>query len=422
MTETRKERPSFQPYRPRTPDAPKALEGVRVVDFSRVLAGPFCTLTLADFGADVIKIEEPDVGDQVRNLSPKIGGYSTYFWSLNRNKRSVTLDLKSQEGRDVVLDLLAEADVLVENYTARVMKKFGLDYESIKERFPKLIYCSVSGYGRTSPLCDIPAYDSMIAAESGQISFNCNPGERPVVNSVPVVDFMAANNATIGILAALRARDKYGRGQFIDIAMFDSAMACLAYRGTDYFAAGENPLPTGRVSKTSAPGGEFDVQDGSVWIMITSDKMYNRLCSQVLDALHLLEDPRFANQALRHEHINELNDAVQEAFRSQIRDDVVQKMRAAGLPAGSVRTVAEAFNSAETVERGIMSDLPHPEFDHVPNISSVFRHMTYTPAVDPTPAPMLSAHTEEVLKEVAHYDDAKIAELKAHKIFSKNED
>lgn len=414
-----KARPSFQSYRPRTADAPLALEGVRVLDFSRVLSGPFCTQILADLGADVVKVEQPDTGDQVRNLSPGIGPYSTYFWALNRNKRSITLDLALQEGRDVVLDMLSEVDVLVENYTARVMRKFDLDYESIKERFPKLIYCSVSGYGRTSPLADVPAYDSMIAAESGQISFNCNPGERPVVNSVPIIDFMAAKNASIGILAALRARDLYGKGQFIDIAMFDSAMACLAYRGTDYFAAGENPVPTGRVSKTSAPGGEFDVLDGSVWIMITSDKMYQRLCTQVLDAPHLLEDPRFVNQASRHKYIDELNAAVQEAFRPHKRDDVVAEMRAAGLPAGSVRTVKEAFHAHETAERGIMSDLPHPEFDRIPNISSVFRHMTFTPAIDPVPGPYLGEHTEEVLKEIAHYDDLQISELEAQQVFSK---
>ena len=410
------DRPSFQPYKRRDPKLPLALSGIKVLDFSRVLAGPFCTQTLADLGATVIKVEEPVSGDQIRNLTPSIGRYSTYFWALNRNKQSVCIDLSQQAGRDIILDLLETVDVLVENYTARVMKKFGLDYDSIKDRFPHLIYCSVSGYGRTSALADVPAYDSMIAAESGQISFNCNPGERPVVNSVPITDFMAAKNATIGILSALIARDRFDQGQFIDIAMFDSAMACLSYRGTDFFAKGENPIPTGRVSKTSAPGGEFDVQGGSVWIMITSDKMFNRFCTQVLDAPDLLDNPDFADQKTRQRNIDAVNKAVAEAIAPYDRKTVVAKMRAAAIPAGSVRTVAEAFTADETAERGIMSDLPHPEVGHVPNISSVFRHMTFTPSADPIPAPELGEHTETVLRELVHYDDAKIAELRSKKV------
>ncbi len=414
-------RPSYQPYGARNPELPLALEGVKVLDFSRVLAGPFCTQTLADFGATVIKVEEPGCGDQIRNLTPSIGDNSTYFWALNRNKKSIAVDLNLEVGREVILDLLPEVDVMVENFTARVMKKFGLDYESIRDRYPHLIYCSVSGYGRTSPLADVPAYDSMIAAESGQISFNCNPGERPVVNSVPIVDFMAAKNATIGILSALRVKEATGKGQFIDIAMFDSAMACLSYRGTDYFARGENPAPTGRVSKTSAPGGEFDVRDGSVWIMITSDKMFERLCAQVLDADYLLDNPLFKDQKTRHENIDAVNDAVAEAFASRSRDEVVAEMRKAGLPAGSVRTVAEAFEAQETADRGIMSDIPHPKWGHIPNISSVFRNMTLSPAADPIAAPDLGVHTEEVLRDLAGYDENKLTLLRSQQVFGKVE-
>lgn len=417
MADFKDGRPSYQPYQSRNPDLPLALEGIKVLDFSRVLAGPFCTQTLADFGATVIKVEEPGCGDQIRNLTPAIGDNSTYFWALNRNKKSITVDLNLEAGREVILDLLSGVDILVENYTARVMKKFGLDYESIKDRYPHLIYCSVSGYGRTSQLAEVPAYDSMIAAESGQISFNCNPGERPVVNSVPIVDFMAAKNATIGILSALRVKEATGKGQFIDIAMFDSAMACMSYRGTDYFAKGENPAPTGRVSKTSAPGGEFDVQDGSVWIMITSDKMFERLCTQVLNADYLLDNPLFKDQRTRHENIDAVNEAVAEAFASRGRDEVVTKMRKAGLPAGSVRTVAEAFEAKETADRGIMSDIPHPKWGHIPNISSVFRNMTLSPAADPVAAPDLGAHTEDVLKEIAGYDENKLTLLRSQQVF-----
>lgn len=413
MTRTMTGRPTFPSYKSRPADAPVALQGIRVIDFSRVLAGPFCTQMLADMGADVIKIEEIGSGDQIRNLEPRIGDNSTYFWSLNRNKRSVAVDLSVPEGRAVILDLLAKADVVVENYTTRVMQKFRLDYASIGAQFPELIYCSVSGYGRSGPLANVPAYDSMIAAESGQLSFNCAPGERPVVNSVPIIDFMASMNATIAILSALRARDRLGKGQFIDIAMFDSAMACLAYRGTDYFAAGVNPEPTGRVSKTSAPGGEFDVRDGSIWVMITSDKMFERLCRDVFARPELLQDPRFATQEMRHKNLAAVNAAVQDIVLSGDRKYWVDLMRAAGIPVGAVRTVAEAYHAEEAVERGVMSSIAHPQFGPIPNISSVFRHMTLTPAVDPVLAPALGAHTDEVLREVAHYDAGRIAALAA---------
>jgi crotonobetainyl-CoA:carnitine CoA-transferase CaiB-like acyl-CoA transferase len=415
-------RPHFPPYKPRVSSAPVALEGVRVIDFSRVLAGPFCTQILGDLGADVIKIEETEAGDQIRNLEPKIGDNSTYFWSLNRNKRSVAINLSTAGGKAIVLDLLAEADVVVENYTSRVMQKFGLDYPSIGAQFPKLIYCSVSGYGRTGPLANVPAYDSMIAAESGQLSFNCAPGERPVVNSVPIIDFMASMNATIAILSALRARDRLGKGQFIDIGMFDSAMACLAYRGTDYFAAGINPEPTGRVSKTSAPGGEFDVKDGSIWVMITSDKMFERLCRDVFKRPDLLCDLRFATQELRHKNLAAVNTAVQEIVSGADRKHWVDLMRIAGIPVGAVRTVAEAYHAEESIARGIMSSILHPKFGLIPNISSVFRHMTLTPAVDPILAPALGAHTEEVLREVARYDEARIAALEANGIIAIQEE
>ena len=407
-------RPEFPPYQVRPAGAPVALKGIRVIDFSRVLAGPFCTQMLADLGADVIKIEEISAGDQIRNLDPKIGDQSTYFWSLNRNKRSVAIDLTTDEGRNVVLDLLKEADVVVENYTTRVMKNFRLDYPSIGAQFPKLIYCSVSGYGRNGALANVPAYDSMIAAESGQLSFNCAPGERPVVNSVPIIDFMASMNATIGILSALRARDLYGKGQFIDIAMFDSAMACLAYRGTDYFAAGVNPEPTGRVSKTSAPGGEFDAKDGSIWVMITSQKMFDRLCNEVFERPDVYNDARFATQELRHKNLAAVNAAVQEIVLTENRKIWVDKMRAAGIPVGAVRTVAEAYHAEESIERGVMSSILHPEFGPIPNISSVFRHMTLTPALDPVLAPALGEHTDQVLREVAHYDDRRLAALETN--------
>lgn len=411
-----RDRPEFPPYVSRPAGAPTALNGLRVIDFSRVLAGPFCTQMLADMGAEVIKIEEVGTGDQTRNLDPKIGDNSTYFWALNRNKQSVAINLGSEEGRNIVLGLLEQADVVVENYTTRVMQKFRLDYASIGAQFPKLVYCSISGYGRSGPLANVPAYDSMIAAESGQLSFNCAPGERPVVNSVPIIDFMASMNATIGILSALRARDKLGKGQFVDIAMFDSAMACLAYRGTDYFATGINPEPTGRVSKTSAPGGEFDVADGSIWVMITSDKMFERLCCDVFKRQDLIRDPRFASQELRHRNLDAVNSAVQSIVRNQPRKYWVDLMRAAGIPVGAIRTVAEAYHAEECLSRGIVSSVPHPELGAIPNISSVFRHMSLTPAIDPMPAPALGAHTESVLKNLLRYDSSRISELQENGI------
>ena len=412
-------RPSFPPYQSRPRGAPTSLAGIRVLDFSRVLAGPFCAQILADLGAEVIKVEEPEQGDQIRHVPPMIGDTSTYFMSLNRNKKSIVLDLANPDARQVALDLMGKVDVVIENYTTKVMKKYDLDYNSVGELYPQLIYCSVSGYGRTGPQADIPAYDSMIAAESGLMSFNAAPGERPIVSSVPIIDFMAAMNATIGILAALRARDNLGRGQFVDIAMYDSAMACLAYRGSDYLATGENPEPTGRISKTSAPGGEFDTADGPILAMITSDRMFKRLCEDVLERPDLVTDPRFETQALRHEYIKEVNAAVQAVLLKDIRRNWIAKMRKAQLPVGSMRTVAEAYHAEETLDRGIMGQIPHPGVGSVANISSVFRRLSLTPAIDPVAAPVLGAHTDGVLSDILRYNGEHVAALKERGVFGR---
>lgn len=405
-------RPRFSAHTQRPEGRATALEGVRVIDFSRVVAGPYGTLLLADLGADVLKVEDPaSGGDQTRHVRPFIGQTGGYFLSVNRNKRSIAINLDSAEGRQIALDLIGRSDVLVENYTTRVMQKFGLDYASLAERFPRLIYCSISAYGRTGSLANAGGYDPIIAAECGVMSLNAVPGERPVVSSVPVIDLFAATNATIGILAALRARDRLGRGQHVDVSLYESAMASLAYRGFDYLVTGEDPIPTGRISQTSAPGGEFQAADGYLWLMVTSDKMFQRLCIDVLERPDLAQHPKFRGRADRERNVAEIYGIVADIIRTRDRETWVPKMKAAGLPAGSVRSVREAFHAPEAVEAEIVSEISHPEVGSAPNIASVFRHMSLTPAIDPVHAPLLGQHTIEVLRDRLGYDETEIQSL-----------
>jgi crotonobetainyl-CoA:carnitine CoA-transferase CaiB-like acyl-CoA transferase len=414
-------KPEFPPYDPRPAEAPAALTGIRVIDFTRVVAGAFSTMILADLGAEIIKVEDPINGDITRFAQPRLNGTGVYFLSVNRNKRSITLDLNRPEGRKVAMELIANADILVENYTTRVMKKFGLDYASLCEKFPKLIYCSVSAYGREGSMADAPGYDPIVASETGCLSLNSAPGERPVVSSISYIDFMAAMNGTIGVLAALHARDRLGKGQHIDVSMYDTGMSALAYRGFDYIAAGVGPNSIGRVSNTSAPGGEFDASDGTLWMMVTSDKMFKALCERVIERPELVAHPEYVTRFNRERNCGALMKIVQDIFITNTREYWIEKLRLARVPVGSVRTVAEAVSAPIAVERNAVSEILHPTLGTVATIASVFRRMSLTPAVDPIHAPTLGQHTEAILRDVLHYDEAKFSELLRRGAFGSTE-
>ncbi len=393
------------------PSGKPPLDGLRVIDFTRVVAGPFGTQILGDLGADVIKIENPIGGDDTRSIKrgPPRDGEATFFTSLNRSKRSVALDLKSAEGRQVVLDLIATADIVVENFTGSVMRRFELDYPSIKDRFPRLIYCSVSGYGRSGSNRDAGGYDSPLGAEAGVMALNKYPGGTPIQLGVQYTDLSTALNATIGILAALYSRTITGRGQHVDIAMFDSALANLSYQGCEWLASGTDPMlfpPQG-----FGPNGMFPAEDGHILMTCSNDKMFQRLCTQVVERPDWLEDPRFSTMAERQRNEAAFLEQANALFSSKPKEEWSRRCKAAGIPCGAVRSVGEALLSDEAKEAGLVFGIEHPTEGLVPAIAQPHR-LSETPARYLAP-PLLGQHTREVLGDVLGYDEAKLAALAA---------
>ena len=394
---------------PRPNEGKAALTGIRVIDFSRMLSGPFGTQILGDLGAEVIKVEDPGKGDDTRiaPANPALGGESYFYLSINRNKKSVAMDMRSEEGRAVVLDLIGTADVLVENFTTKVMKRFGLDYASIRERFPRLIYCSISGYGRTGSHADAAGFDSVVAAEAGVHSLNSLPDSKPVLGAVPYTDTTAGMNAAIGILAALHARNSTGKGQHVDIAMYDTALANLSYKGYEFLASGKDPMLTPR--QNPGPRGEFDTADGSIVITTHNDKAFGNL-AQACGHPEWLEDERFSSVMGRMRNGEALLDLFRPVIASQTSAYWSDRFKAVAIPCGVVRSPGEALTCDYTQEMNLVHALPHPTAGSVPSITHPYR-LSETPGIAPVAAPLLGQHTSEVLHDLLGYDEEKIAAL-----------
>jgi formyl-CoA transferase len=382
---------------------------VRVIDFTRVLAGPFGTQILGDLGAEVIKIENPAGGDDTRMLWPEpgFGGETSFFMSLNRSKKSIAIDLKSEAGRDVVLDLLATADVLVENFAGSVMRRFGLDYASLKDRFPRLIFCSVSGYGRSGSNADAAGYDTPLSAESGNTALNAYDGGEPVLGAVTYTDISAALNSTIGVLAALHARNLTGRGQHVDIAMFDAGLANLSFLGAGFLATGVEPrLNTPR---NAGPSGLYKTSDGQITITCGKDKMFVAFCQHVVEKPEWLEDPRYATIAERMTNADAFIEELETIFMTQPGGYWSERCKRAGVPCGELRSAGAALLSPEATERGLVFALPHPVAGTAPVIAQPV-HLSDTPCQYGVP-PILGQHTREVLSGLLGYSDERIGEL-----------
>jgi formyl-CoA transferase len=403
-------KPHLPDRAPRSKGGPTALDGLLVVDFTRVVAGPACTQTLADFGAEVIKIENPDGGDDTRHYEhADLAGESAAFVSLNRNKRGIALDLTKPEARAVALELIARADVVVENFSASVMKKYGLDYASVATANPRLIYCSISAYGRQGPFASRPGFDPITQAESGFMSLNGFPDGPPVRTGPPAVDMLTGMSACNAILLALVARDRLGRGQHVEVALFDIAVAMTQFYGMAYLMTGVNPSRQGNSPNGSPSVGVYEGSDAPFYIACANDRLYRRLVIEVLRRPDLASG-EFGDRRSRTANKEKLRAILTGIFAQDIRENWVAKMKAANLPVGFLRTVEEAFNSPEVRERHRLSQIPHPAAGSVPNIESPL-HLGLTPAVDPVAAPLLGEHTKQVLRETLGYDDARIAAL-----------
>jgi crotonobetainyl-CoA:carnitine CoA-transferase CaiB-like acyl-CoA transferase len=409
-------RPQLPDRAPRAKGVPAALDGLLVVDFTRVVAGPACTQTLADFGAEVIKIENPDGGDDTRSYEhAELAGESAAFVSLNRNKRGIALDFTTPEARDIARELIARADVVVENFSSGVMKKYGLDYASVAPSNPRLIYCSISAYGRQGPFASRPGFDPITQAESGFMSLNGFPDGPPVRTGPPAIDMVTGMSACNAILLALFARDRLGRGQHVEVALFDVALAMTGFYGMAYLMTGVNPSRQGNSPNGSPSVGVYEASDAPFYIACANDRLYRRLVIEVLGRPDLASG-EFADRRLRTANKDKLRATLTGIFAQDLRENWVTRMKSANIPVGYLRTVEEAFNSPEVRERHRLSQIPHPTAGFVPNIETPL-HLGLTPVVDPVAAPLLGEHTKEVLRETLGYDDARIATLAEAGVF-----
>ena len=392
------------------------LDGIKVLDLSRVLAGPWCTQTLADLGAEVWKIEETRAGDDTRTwTTPNIGGESTYFQCANRSKLSLAVDLKSPEGQALIVRLAREADVFVENFKLGALDRLGLGWEQMREINPNLIYCSISGYGRTGPRAHEAGYDFAIQAESGLMSITGEVEGEPMKLGVAVADVVTGMNATQAILAALIARGKTGRGQHIDIALFDSTVALLVNVASGYLATNQTPQRYGNAHATVVPYQIFKTRDGVLALACGNDQQFKVLCEQALDLPAFAQDARYQRAGQRAVHRETLIPAMAEVFVQKTTLEWIAIMQRLGVPAGQVRTVPEVFACPDTLARGIVQDVPDPVHGTLRMVASPMR-FSDTPVRFPETPPRLGQHSHQVLQSVLGLGDEEIADLSARGI------
>ncbi|MCJ2082788.1 CaiB/BaiF CoA transferase family protein [Methylobacterium sp. J-090] len=382
-----------------TPSRPLPLAGLRVLDVTQVMAGPVCSMLLADLGADVIKVEPPGTGDQTRGaMGFKMKGPDSMgFLNMNRNKRSLALNLKSPAGRDLLLDMAQGADIVVENYRPGVMARLGLGYEAMRARNRGLIYASISGFGQTGPWAKRPGYDLMAQAMSGVMSVTGHPGGPPVKAGVPVADIGCALFAVYGILSAYIGRQASGEGQYIDASLFDSALAFSIWDISEYWGTGQVPEPLGTANRMSAPYQAVRAADGYFVMGATNAKLWRLLC-EVLGREDLIADDRFRDIAGRLAHRAALIAELETSFAAKDAETWVSELLAAGIPAGRMNTYPEAFESAHGRHREMRIDVPHPHEGTVPNIGFPVK-LSGTPAQVRRHAPLLGEHSDEILTE-----------------------
>ncbi len=399
------------------------LEGIRVLDLSRVLAGPWAGQNLADLGAEVIKIERPKVGDDSRAFGPpwvkdsqgRDTRDSAYFTSANRGKKSISVNLQKPDGQELVRGLAEKSDVLLENYKVGDLARYGLGYEDLRKINPRLIYCSVTGFGQTGPYRERPGYDFMIQGMGGMMSVTGEPdgapGGGPQRAGVPIADIITGMYASIAVCAALAHRARSGAGQHLDLALLDSQIALLAYQNTNYFATGKAPGRIGNLHPNIVPYQPFRAADGEVIIACGNDNLYRKLC-EAAGCMELAYDPRFASNGKRVENRAELTRLLGEIFRKRTKKEWVELLDAAGVPNGPINDIAQVFAEPQVQARGVKIELDHPVAGPLPMVASPMR-FSGTPLEFKTPPPLLGEHTDEVLQNLLAKSPAEIARLRA---------
>jgi crotonobetainyl-CoA:carnitine CoA-transferase CaiB-like acyl-CoA transferase len=375
------------------------LSGLTVVDLTRVLSGPYCTMLLGDMGARVIKVEQPGRGDDTRAWGPPfVGGESSYFLSVNRNKESVTLDFKQPDGRRVLDRLIAQADVLVENFRPGALARVGLDYGALESQHPRLVYCSISGFGQDGPRWSQPGYDAVIQAEGGLMSVTGEADGPPYRVGVAIADLVAGLLAAQGVALALFARERTGRGQDVDISMLDGVLSLLSYHASIYLTTGATSSRVGNRHATIAPYETFSARDGELFLAVGNDEQFGRFC-QVTGLQELIDDGRFATNPQRVTHADLLRARIAPILRQRRRDQWLETLAAAGVPCGAVRDVAEALSDPQVLARRMIEAVDHVALGTI-NVLGVPIKMSETPGAVRSAPPVLGQHTRAVLAEL----------------------
>jgi crotonobetainyl-CoA:carnitine CoA-transferase CaiB-like acyl-CoA transferase len=391
---------------------PGPLADIRVLDFTRVLAGPAASLALADLGAEVIKVEPPGNGDETRDFPPIRDGESHYFLSVNRGKKSIVIDLKSEAGVALAKDLAVQCDIVVENYRPGVMDRLGLGYEALSAINPKLIYCAISGYGQTGPLRDRPSFDIVLQAMSGALSVNGEPGAPPTKLGIPLGDLVGGINGPIAILAALHERNTTGRGRYIDLSLMDGLVGLLGYIAQLAFFTGEDPTPQGSQHPNLVPYGAFPARDGSIIIACLTNGFWGRIC-EALGCPEKTGDPRYDSIEKRRNARAEVNAIVAAFTAKKTVDDLVALFTEHQVPHAPILGVSEALAQPQTVAREMVVEVEHRTLGRIPIVNRPIKFDERQPA--PSPPPVLGQDTDEILRDVLGLAPDEIARLRASK-------
>lgn len=391
-----------------------ALQGLKILDFTRVYSGPYCTMLLADLGADVVKVEAVGRGDDTRNFYPIKNGESGYFTYLNRSKRSITLNLKSAEGKRIALELVKWADVVVENFSAGTINKLGLGYEDARKVNPKIIYASISGFGQSGPYSKKAAYDAIAQAMGGMTYLTGYPESEPVKVGPAISDAATGVHAAVAILAALHYREQSGQGQYIDMAMMDTVFSMLENSVPIMTMLGENPHRIGNANPGSAPYNMYHTSDGSVFIATANDSLFTRLIN-VMGQPELIQDPRFNTNPNRKLHEKEIDPIVEQWTLQHTTAEVEAMLDEVGVPVASAKSIAELIDDPQLNHRNMLIEQEVPGVGTVKYPGNPLK-LQLTPPDTSRRAPTLGEHTEEVLKSLLNYDDKQIQELRTQKV------
>ena len=389
------------------------LTGVRVLDLSRILAGPWCAMVLGDLGAEVIKVEHPERGDDTRDWGLRIGSTETaYFNSVNRNKRSITLDLQTPEGQEIASDLARKSDVVIQNFKFGGIEKMGLGYEQLSAQHPELIYCSITGYDRTGPEAARPGYDLVIQGEAGLMALNGEANQPPLKFGVAVVDMVTGMYAAQAILAALFEREKTGKGRHIGMALFDCGLTITAYYGLEALLKGEDPPRYGNAHPSIMPYGVYDALDGPLVVACGNNSQFARFCTDVIERPDLAADERFKTNLNRTENRDLLVPEIKRELLCRTRKDLLDRMTLAGIPCGEVAGLHEALTSKRAIDTGVVTTLPHPDAGSVHVLAPPYRFDDVRLPVRSAP-PILGEGTKHVLQTLLGMSDEKITHLQA---------